>query len=70
MERKSGKKQGKRKREKIQNWYAAQQHQGGGGGEVKKLGSIPGLLPWGGGLGVAQEMGLCGGGGGGATVRS
>ena len=42
-----GKKQGKRKREKIQNWYAAQQHQGGwgGGGEVKKLGSIPGVVP-------------------------
>jgi hypothetical protein len=31
-------------------------------GEVKKLGSIQGVLPPGGGLGVAQEMGREGGG--------
>ena len=46
MERKSGERNKENGRgEKIRNWYAAQQHQGGGEGEVKKLGSIPGVLP-------------------------
>jgi hypothetical protein len=44
---------------------STQQHQGGGG-EVKKLGSIQGVLPSGGRVGVAQEIGR----GGGATVRN
>jgi hypothetical protein len=49
--KKGRKKQGKRIREKIQNWYAAHNNTKGevgivrGWGEVKKLGSIQGVLP-------------------------
>jgi hypothetical protein len=49
--KKERKKQEKRIREKIQNWYAAHNNTKGevgivrGWGEVKKLGSIQGVLP-------------------------